>query len=339
MQWLEEKYILLLSNRLEKFSRLSQTVFNFRCPICHDSKTNKQKARGYFYSKLNKFNFHCHNCSRSLKFKDFLKLIDPELYYSFLKENISNEEKSVVEIKTIQQQSKEFNLDIPKISKFTPNHESQKYLRKRKIPSKWFDILYYTDNFKEFVNSFFPKDEPKFESEKHSIPRIVIPFFDKHNKLFGFQGRALNPKEEIRYISIILDDSKPKLFNLNNVNINKKFYITEGPFDAMFLDNSIACCGSDILSALLSFNFSKNNCSIIFDNEPRNKEISNALNKAISFGYNVCIWPEEFKQKDINDAILSEEYSSSELQALIDFNTYSGLTAELKYTNWKKYNG
>jgi hypothetical protein len=29
-------------------------------------------------------------------------------------------------------------------------------------------------------------------------------------KLFGFQGRSLNPKSKLKYITIILDDSHPK---------------------------------------------------------------------------------------------------------------------------------
>ena len=46
MDHVDAKYISLLSTRLEKFKKVKPTLCNFRCPICGDSKKNKNKTRG-----------------------------------------------------------------------------------------------------------------------------------------------------------------------------------------------------------------------------------------------------------------------------------------------------
>ena len=62
MDHVDAKYISLLSTRLEKFKKVKPTLYNFRCPICGDSKKNKNKTRGYIYPVKANTNFKCHNC-------------------------------------------------------------------------------------------------------------------------------------------------------------------------------------------------------------------------------------------------------------------------------------
>jgi hypothetical protein len=77
------------------------------------------------------------------------------------------------------------------------------------------------------------------------------------------------------------------------------------------------------------------NATIIMDNEPRNKEIVKQLDKYIELGYNVCMFPDSVKEKDINEMILAGR-SSYEILELINTNTTSGIEAKLKFSNWKK---
>ena len=74
----------------------------------------------------------------------------------------------------------------------------------------------------------------------------------------------------------------------------------------------------------------------MYDNEPRNKDIVKRIGAAINKGFNVCIWPESLKHKDINDMIMSG-LSEKNIVDIIDSNTYNGLTAMLKFTEWKKH--
>ena len=75
-----------------------------------------------------------------------------------------------------------------------------------------------------------------------------------------------------------------------------------------------------------------NNVVFIYDNEPRNKQITDRIGKHIDSGHSVVIWPSHIKQKDINDMFLA----GHDVQDLVQLNTYSGLEAKLKFNLWKK---
>jgi len=70
----------------------------------------------------------------------------------------------------------------------------------------------------------------------------------------------------------------------------------------------------------------------VFDNEPRNKEIVSKYIKAIDNGERVVIWPNNIVEKDINDMVMA----GHDVQNVVELNTYQGLEAKLKLTEWKK---
>ena len=78
--------------------------------------------------------------------------------------------------------------------------------------------------------------------------------------------------------------------------------------------------------------------TIIFDNEPRNKEICKEIEKTIATGRNVCLWPEYNSHKDINDMIVAG-YTKYDIESQIKQFTFSGATAKLRFTTWRKTNG
>ena len=104
--------------------------------------------------------------------------------------------------------------------------------------------------------------------------------------------------------------------------------MVEGPFDSTFIENSIALCGSD---GDVEY-FKESNYVYAYDNEPRNKEIVNRIERCISNNKRVVIWPKSIREKDINDMVLSGHHA----QRLVESNTYTGLEAKLKFTTWKK---
>jgi hypothetical protein len=126
----------------------------------------------------------------------------------------------------------------------------------------------------------------------------------------------------------MLNDDAPKIYGLDEVQKNETVYITEGPFDSTFICNSIALCGADGDIGKWGIG----NRVWIYDNEPRNAEITNRISKRISEGEKVVIWPSSISEKDINDMVLS----GLDVQDVIKLNTYSGLEAKLKFTTWKK---
>ena len=60
------------------------------------------------------------------------------------------------------------------------------------------------------------------------------------------------------------------------------------------------------------------------------------MNKVITNGFPIFIWPSEItNEKDINDLVLSG-YNKQAIKKLIDDNTYSGLSAKQQFNIWKK---
>jgi hypothetical protein len=172
-------------------------------------------------------------------------------------------------------------------------------------------------------------------SKGHNIPknekRIVIPFFNEKCELIALQGRSLDPKNSLRYITIKVKDV-PKVYGLDRIDPEKTVYITEGPFDSLFLDNSLAMAGSDVDKSYFS---SFSDIVFIYDNEPRNREIVKKIENTIDAGFSVFLWPEKIKEKDINDVILSG-IDTLELQSIISKNTHKSLEAKLKLASWKR---
>jgi hypothetical protein len=321
MDFVDVKYINLISTRFQKFKKVKHNLYNFRCPICGDSQKNKNKARGYLYQVKNNTNFKCHNCGINVSFNNFLKQIDPVVYkqYAFEKFKEGHTGKSfTVEEPKFKFEAPKFKpkLDLPKASS---NPDAKKYLENRKLNP---DNYYYTKKFKGWTNSL----QQTFDSTDKDEPRIIIPLFYQ-NTLVGFQGRALGPSK-VKYITVMLNDDAPKIYGLDQVQKTEIVYITEGPFDSTFIRNAIALCGAD--GDLDKWNIRKR--VWIYDNEPRNSEIVSRISKRIDEGEEVVIWPSTISEKDINDMILS----GLNVQNVIELNTYSGLEAKLKFTTWKK---
>ena len=331
MSYVDVKYARLVGGRLDNFKEKKTNLYNFRCPYCGDSQKHKSKARGYFFVKGSDFIFKCHNCGVGRTLGNFLKDNARDLYDQFVLERykmgLTGKSTRVAEPKFTSLQTKPiFNTGtkIPKISDLNKEHPARSYLESRNITGDKLDRIFYAERFKEFVN----KHKHTFDNLQNDSPRIIIPLIDQSGKWFGIQGRAISSNPKLRYITIIFDETKQKVFGLDTIDSSKTVYIVEGPFDSLFLENCVAMCGSDLDPR--SFGWS--DCVWVFDNEPRNKQITNRISNTISRGDKVVIWNNSIKEKDVNDMILS----GHKVQSIVESNTYSGLTAQVKFQNWKK---
>tara|TARA_S200002703_G_scaffold118768_1_gene104428 strand:- start:288 stop:830 length:543 start_codon:yes stop_codon:yes gene_type:complete len=177
-----------------------------------------------------------------------------------------------------------------------------------------------------FVNKVKPNT---FSHTKGEHPRLIIPFYDADGKVFAFQGRAFG-KEQPKYLTIKLDENKQKVYGLDTVNLQEPVTIVEGPIDSMFLNNCLAAAGAD-----LTLRIEPDNITYIFDNEPRNKEIIKRMYDVVEKDYNLVVWPDDMRHKDINDMILSG-MSKAEVQTIISNNTFAKLEALTKLSYFKK---
>ncbi len=321
MDLTDSKFIGLVSPRLGRFKRIKADLYNFRCPLCGDSKKNKSKTRGYLYAIKANVNFRCHNCGASMSFNNFLKQIDPVVQKQYAMEKFKDGHTGrnfVTEEPTFHFEEPKFKqkVDLPKASE---NADAREYLERRKLNP---DKFYYTDKFKVWSNTH----KQTFDSVNYDEARIIIPLFYK-DAMVGFQGRSLGPSK-VKYITVMINEDAPKIYGLDNIRRDDPVYVTEGPFDSTFLSNSIAMCGADADVR----RWGVSNSVWIYDNEPRNSEIVKRISNTIDRGERVVIWPSNIHEKDINDMVLS----GHNVQEVVESNVYSGLKAKLQFNTWKR---
>lgn len=341
MQWIDIKYIGALAPRLAMFARKDDNIWNMRCPLCGDSRKSKTKARGYILGKGGKFMYTCHNCNVSMPFGRFLEQVDPSAYEQYRRETFLERVGTTERIvepapdisKFITPKFIKYTAlaDLRKISQLELNHPARRYVVKRNIPPAMHSKLFYAPKFKAWTNKLKPD---KFDLSKKDEPRLVIPFVDQGGNLFGYQGRAFFDVEP-RYITIILDEEKPRVYGLDRIDLRQRVYVVEGPIDSMFLHNCLAMGGAHLDKTTTQIGLKPSNTTIVYDNEPRNKDIVAAIEKAIGLGFSVCIWPDSMQHKDINDMV-NFGLTSKQIQQTIDDHTYSDLLAKMKLTQWKK---
>ena len=322
MDLIDSKFIGLVSSRLQKFKRVKADLYNFRCPICGDSQKHKNKARGYFYQVKTNTNYKCHNCGASLSFNNFLKQIDPTLHKQYTMEKFKEGHTGknfVVEEPKLEFKKPVFKkkLDLPKASEVPVAKE---YLERRKIdPTKF----YFARKFKKWVNT----KKQTFDNIIKDESRIIIPMYDTERNLIGFQGRSLGPNS-VKYITVMLNEEAPKVYGMDQIEKGRSVYVVEGPFDSTFINNSIALCGSDgDLEHFEAYDF-----IYAYDNEPRNKEIVGRIERCIRDNKRVVIWPNNIREKDINDMVLA----GHDVQSMVESNVYDGLKAKLQFNTWKR---
>ena len=310
----------MLSPRLDKFKKVRDNLFNFRCPYCGDSQKSRSKARGYFYRKKNDYFYRCHNCGKGTTFGKLLEYLDVQMYKEYIMERYKGDAPKT--------EQPEFKFEAPKFKKIDPKlenltpinklngrHPARQFVESRQLPEEFYSDLYLCPKFFEWS---------KIQSQQEH-PRLVIPFRDESGEVFAAQGRAFG-KEIPKYLTIKFQD-KPKIFGLDRVDFAKRYYVVEGPLDSMFLNNCLAVAGADFRY------LPPGDTTIVLDNEPRSIEIIKQMERLIHQEHELVIWPDTITQKDINDMVLA---GVKDIQTTIDNNTFSGLEATMKLAAWKR---
>ena len=338
MLFIDAKYANILGSRLRNFKQKNDYLWNYSCPVCGDSSSNKVKARGCIYRAKSDLFVKCHNCNYSTNLGNLIKYVDAGLYDQYVMERYKGGASKHNSHKTVElpkQNSVEHLLTddildpLQRMDTLKETHPAVQYIISRKIPKdKWY-LLYFAPKFKAFTNTVSPKFQEPIEGDH---PRLIIPFFTAAGKCFAFQARAFG-KEEPKYYTIKVDETQEKIYGLDRLDFSKRIYVVEGPIDSLFLPNAIAVSGASFdtptVRQLLT------NATLVMDNEPRSKEITKLLDKNIKAGYNVCMFPDTIPYKDINEMV-QNGISSAEILETINTNTHSGIEANLKFSTWKK---
>jgi hypothetical protein len=347
--YIDVKYVSFLASRLQQFKKKDASLWNCRCPICLDSATNKTKARGYIYMREQRLYYMCHNCGASMTFGSFLESVDPVLYGEYRLEVYREKNTTQIDRRKKEPEEKEVDaslfktdtasrlkakVSIPqpslldglmdRLDTLPRDHEAVRYALGRKIPKDQLHKMYFIPNMLDIVQ-LSEKYEGRIKTQE---PRIVLPFFDLKGQLTGVTCRAIRG-ESLRYVVVKVKEDAPLIFGINDIDRSKKVYVCEGPIDSLFLPNAIAVGGT----SMGKINFlGLKDTTIIFDNQPRNKDVCRIMERAIDHGSNVVIWNSRIGPKDIN----AMHEAGIDYLKEIESSTYSGLEAKHKFINWKK---
>lgn len=354
--YIDRKFLGFVSSKLEQYKQKQTDLYNFRCPYCGDSKKNKLKARGYVYRKSNDYFFICHNCGKSTTFAKFLEHVDGTTYKQYILERYAAGETGhqpykkpdFTELKgnafsRFQSTSTEPTRDreTPEslertwrafahysIANLPEEHYARAYIKNRKIPEIYWNEILFVPKFKDFLDEEFPSHG---KDEVPNDDRVVLLYTNENGEVTNVAGRALSDVK-IRYVTVKITDEK-KLFGLHRLRKSERIYVLEGQFDSYFVQNSIASGDSNLggVAAVLP----ESDVVLVYDNEPRNKDIVKQIEKSIENNYQVCLFPDSIVGKDVNEMI-QNGLTSAEIKSIIDKNTFSGLTAKLKFTHWKR---
>jgi hypothetical protein len=149
-----------------------------------------------------------------------------------------------------------------------------------------------------------------------SEERIVIPFYDDNENVIGIQGRAMD-SNSLRYITVKAEEHDRLFYNLHKIDVNKRIYVTEGPFDSMFLPNAVAMVGAS-KSVNLPDKLRMRDVVFCLDNEPRSIEIVSMMQNLVT-----------------KEHILSGK-TIENIVDYIDENTYGGILAQAALSQWER---
>lgn len=342
--YIDNKYVRLISSRLRNFKQKGDNLWNFSCPFCGDSQKNKLKARGYVFAKNNDLLYRCHNCGVGTNVANLLKQVDPALHGEYTFEKYKSGESNTIFHRS--NTTPTFNIPPPRfgrvekqkvfdyaewVSELQSGHFCLNYVKNRYIPEEHYDKLLFTGNYRKFIDILVPNHGKTLADDA----RLVIPYYDVNGELVAVSGRALETSDvKLRYVTIRTNDNDDKLiYGMDRVNLNQTVYLVEGPLDSLFITNCVA--SGDANLSITAKNISSKNKVLVFDNEPRNKEVCKLIEKAIKLGEDVVIWPDEVEGKDINEMILNG-FSPDEIKDIIDSNKFRNLEAIAKFTFWKR---
>lgn len=315
--------------RMEHGSNFTKNAkgYNFRCEMCGDSKTRTHMKRGWVLTSKWPYMRYCHNCQTSFPASLWLKEKYPDYHREYVRRTLeaSNPKKK------------------KKIKKDDFAHLEFSNLEKAATVNAT-SLEYYNENFKDMVANPENEGMQHFSSmtddaiawcKSRKIPeevyskwyfapkgmysnRVVIPFYDKSNRLYYYQTRTIGVSSK-KYLNPV-SDIKP-LYNIMNVNINQPVIFVEGVIDSLFLNNSVAMNGAKV-SSISSLDIPKENMLFMLDNDPTGRRMANDLLKE---GYQVFLWKKFFRdtnyeeEKDVNSIVLLNNLEDLKTDGILNY--------------------
>jgi len=304
--------------------KFSSHIYHGGCPTCHEGKSWKKKSRLNYIP--NKDMIHCFNCNRTWSPTNWIMEQSGKKFFEIIEE------------------AKEYNFDISELESNDPlkeninpnilpqdsinlfNSEQTNYYRNNKVVV---DALKYLNSRRLTTAINKPKAFYISLTDYIHKNRLVIPFYDIHNKIIWYQTRALYKKDEVdrpKYLSKM--DSEKSVYNIDNINPQLDYiFIFEGPIDSMFVQNGVAMAGLNLSETQTKQmqRYPLHQKIWVLDNEfDTNENVKDSMNRLLERGERVFIWPKKYKGiKDINSLCVKVNKDSISPDFFIK-NSYEG---------------
>jgi len=98
--------------------------------------------------------------------------------------------------------------------------------------------------------------------------RIIVPSFDREGELNYYTGRSWNPNSKAKYKNPEAE-KQIVIFNESLIDWSQDIYLCEGPFDSLFLPNSIPLLGKKMSDVLFDkiYDEAKGDIIIVLDSD------------------------------------------------------------------------
>lgn len=310
------------------------TPYNFRCPICGDSKKNKNLKRGYVLYNRGEWVYVCHNECGTMSFLNFLRDYHNDIYKDIIIQGYANKGKWEPK-KIIKSEFEKTYLPIGElpfkkdelVSIFDPHPLAQQALNwvisrqiREQTYENWYVCLEGAEFYDKDGNGNLLYNENGFPKGNEYKKRLIIPYYRFGGKWTQFDARALDPMAVIRYKNLKNAEREP--YNIDWLDVTKPFFLLEGCINSTFIYNSVAFGGTKHFNSLLEkypyIREYSHNGTVIWDNDDAGYDM---ISHSIDHGFNWFNWStikpsDDFKLKsdgtlrvinDINDLVMFTE--------------------------------
>lgn len=321
-----------------------------RCPVCGDSRSNRNSRRLHLYKKGDYTGVNCFNGDCSVENKtvfSFLRDFFPNHLSSYRREKFQDNIQQLGQLGKQSSLSSDDVFDFGKESKSEDfvdweNSEIAKLENSEISPVVSIDLSNYITPIEkvsqalEYIKSrglcyspelygrwFYGHQNLEIDDVLYKVQNsIIIPLYadSSFTKMYGFYSRSISGK----FFSTFMQDINVgyKIWNYFNIDNTKEVYIFEGIFDAIAsgLNNAIALMGAKLPEDRLR---EINNPVFVLDND------RTGLLNSIEYARKGCkvYVQNKYPQKDINS--LMQDNPDLDVKTFIKNNLYKGILAEV----------